>query len=65
MNHKCDLETSVPDWLIDHPALYQHFAAWGLEMSCGGKSLETACRERGLKPQEVLARIRSILGQTL
>ena len=65
MNHDLDLETSVPDWLIEHPPLYKYFKEWGLEMSCGGKSLETACRERGLNSTEVLARIRSILDQSL
>lgn len=65
MNHDCDLETSVPDWLIDHPSLYKYFAEWGLDSSCGGKSLETACRESRLDPTEVLAKIRSILDQSL
>lgn len=54
----CDLETSVPDWLIDHPQTLAVFERYGIDYNCGGKSLEYACRERGLSPQEVLAALR-------
>ena len=51
-----DLGSSVPDWLIEHPGLLPLFQELGIDYCCGGKSLETACREKGLSPQEVLAR---------
>ncbi|HTI49541.1 MAG TPA: DUF542 domain-containing protein [Planctomycetaceae bacterium] len=52
-----DLESSVPDWLIDHPQLFALFRELGIDYSCGGKSLRTACGEKGLNPDEVLSRI--------
>lgn len=44
----CDLDTSVPDWIIEHPETLAIFAELGIEYGCGGKSLAYACRERGL-----------------
>lgn len=51
-----DLDSSVPDWLIEHSSLLPLFQELGIDYCCGGKSLRTACRENGLSPQEVLAR---------
>lgn len=53
----CDLDTSVPDWIIEHPATTAVFRELGIDDSCGGKSLAYACRQRGLDPQTVLARL--------
>lgn len=50
-----DLDSSVPDWLIDHPELFLPFRQFGIDDSCGGKSLRTAFRERGLDPEAALA----------
>jgi regulator of cell morphogenesis and NO signaling len=58
-----DLDCSVPDLLIDHPQLFAYFRELALDYSCGGKSLRTACRERGLNPSEVLAECYSRLRQ--
>ena len=55
----CDLDTAVPDWLIEHPGLLGLFETLSLEYSCGGKSLGTACREAGLEPREVMELIRT------
>jgi iron-sulfur cluster repair protein YtfE (RIC family) len=54
-----DLDSSVPDWLIEHPKLLPLFRELGIDYCCGGKSLDTACRERGLDPRRVLAQCRS------
>jgi SAM-dependent methyltransferase len=51
-----DVDSSVPDWLIEHPGLLPLFQKLGIDYCCGGKSLRTACREQGLDPHEVLAR---------
>ncbi len=48
-----DLDASLPDLIIDHPGLQPLFEELGLEYSCGGKSLRTACRDRGLEPQSI------------
>jgi regulator of cell morphogenesis and NO signaling len=54
-----DLDSSVPDWLIEYPALLSLFCELGIDYCCGGKSLRTACREQGLRPEDVLARCES------
>ncbi|MCZ2340663.1 MAG: DUF542 domain-containing protein [Bacteroidales bacterium] len=50
----CDLDSSVPDWVIDYPATLAVFQKLGIDYSCGGKSLAYACRERGLDAKRVL-----------
>jgi len=53
----CDLDTSVPDWVIDHPETLAVFRELGIDCSCGGKSLAYACRERGLDAEVVLSKL--------
>jgi regulator of cell morphogenesis and NO signaling len=53
----CDLDTSVPDWIIEHPRTLAMFQELGIDYSCGGKSLGYACRERGLDAEAVLAKL--------
>lgn len=53
-----DLETPVPEWLIEYPQLLQAIEELGIDYSCGGKSLAYACRERGLDPGFVLTTLR-------
>ena len=50
----CDLDTPVPDWIIDHPETLATFQELGIDYSCGGRSLAYACRERGLDAAMVL-----------
>ncbi|MCC6417614.1 MAG: DUF542 domain-containing protein [Gemmataceae bacterium] len=52
---ECDLDTSVPDWVIDHPETLDVFRELGIDTCCGGKSLEFACRQRGLDAAAILA----------
>jgi regulator of cell morphogenesis and NO signaling len=49
-----DETSSVPDWLIEYPALLAYFEQLGIDYSCGGKSLDVACRKRGLDAVEVI-----------
>ena len=49
-----DPDSSVPDWIIEHPRLMPLLQELGIDYSCGGKSLNTACQERGLSASEVL-----------
>ncbi|MES2794157.1 MAG: DUF542 domain-containing protein [Planctomycetota bacterium] len=56
-----DLETSVPDWLIEYPQLLRLFEELRIDYSCGGKSLEFACLESGIDPDNFLERLHSIL----
>ena len=39
----CDLDTSVPDWIIEHPETLTVFLDFGIDYSCGGKSLGYLC----------------------
>lgn len=59
----CELETSIPDWIIEHPQTQRVFDALGLDTGCGGKSLEYVCRHCGLSPQDVLEQLRQIVNQ--
>lgn len=61
MNDDSDLEKSLVDWVIDVPASEAVFIAYGLDYSCGGKSLEYVCRQHALDPREILNKIREAL----
>lgn len=54
---ECDLDTSVPDWIIEHPASLAIFQECGIYYSCGGKSLAYACQQQGLDAQIVLKKL--------
>jgi iron-sulfur cluster repair protein YtfE (RIC family) len=54
---ECDLDTSVPDWVIEHPETLPVFQELGIDTSCGGKSLGFACRQQGLDAEAVLAQL--------
>jgi MOSC domain-containing protein YiiM len=58
----CDLDTAVPDWVVEHPVTLAVFQALGIDYCCGGKSLATACRERGMDALAVLAELRHRIG---
>lgn len=53
----CDLDTAVPDWVIEHPETLPVFQELGIDYSCGGKSLAYACRQQGLDEQIVLQKL--------
>ena len=57
----CDLDSSVPDWIIDHPESANVFAKLQIDSSCAGKSLEYLCRQRGLDPKLVLDRLKGVI----
>jgi len=59
----CDLDTPVPDWIIEHPETLAVFQEYGIDYSCGGKSLRYACEQRGVNPDEVLDALRSCLSE--
>ncbi|UUO07813.1 DUF542 domain-containing protein [Blastopirellula sp. J2-11] len=62
MSH-CSLETSVPDWVIDHPETLTVFQELEIDYCCGGKSLEFACQEQGLNEHEVLRKLSKLIGE--
>ncbi len=56
-----DLESSVSDWVIDHPETLPVFEQHGVDYTCGGKSLAHACRQRGLDPAWFLGELLKVL----
>jgi len=54
----CDLDTSIPEWIIDHPETAVIFEQLGLDASCGGKSLKYVATRKGLNPQVVLSKLK-------
>lgn len=57
----CDLETAVPDWVIEHPETWIVFQELGIDTSCGGKSLGFLCRQQGMNDQAVFKRLLACL----
>ena len=55
------LEVSVPDWIIEYPKSHAIFDELQIDTSCGGKSLEYACQQRGLDPGFVLQRLTELV----
>ena len=55
-----DLDSSLPDWLIDVPASAAVFKRWNLDTSCGGKSLDYICRQSGIDPRQVLNELQAL-----
>lgn len=52
-----DLDTSVPDWVIDHPETLPVFQELGIDACCAGKSLAYACRQQGMDVQVVMKKL--------
>ena len=59
----CDLETSVPDWIIEHPQTLAVFLQFGLDYSCGGKSLRYLCQQQGVNAEYVLDTLLRLLNE--
>lgn len=55
----CSLDSSVPDWIIDHPETETVFQEFGIDTSCGGKSLVYLCDDLDLDPHLVLTALHS------
>ncbi|QDV41460.1 hypothetical protein Enr13x_12990 [Stieleria neptunia] len=57
----CDLDSSIPEWIIEHPETTGVFGDLRLDISCAGKSLRYVCVHQGLSPPEVLERLRQAI----
>ena len=60
----CDLDSTVPDWIIEYPGTVHVFESLGIDCSCGGKSLHYLCTKQGLDPQAVLTMLTDIICRT-
>lgn len=58
---ECDADTSVPDWVVEYPETLAIFDEFGIDSSCGGKSLSFACIQQGLDGETVLSLIRGAI----
>jgi regulator of cell morphogenesis and NO signaling len=56
-----DLDTSVPEWIVEHPQILRLLESLAIDYCCGGKSLRYACHERGLNAEDVLNQIHALL----
>ena len=54
---ECDLDTPVPDWVIEHPETLAVIQDLGIDYSCAGKSLAYACSQRGIDAKMALAKL--------
>lgn len=54
----CDLDTAVPDWIIEYPEALAVFQEYGIDYCCGGKSLAFACQERDVSASFILDKVR-------
>ena len=57
----CDLDSSIPDWLIEHPETSVVFERLGMDNSCAGKSLRYVCNQLGFSPPDVLRQLQQVL----
>jgi regulator of cell morphogenesis and NO signaling len=53
----CDLDCSIPDWIIDYPETQAVFESLGFDVSCAGKSLEYVATRHGIDPLAVLKQL--------
>ncbi len=57
----CDEFSSIPDWIIEHPECAAIFDEFGLDTSCGGKSLRYVCSQKDIAPGGVLERLSKVI----
>jgi|GEM_PF-1295659 len=57
----CTVDSSVVDWIIEHPESMAVFESLGIDCSCAGKSLAYACHQQGHDPVTVLAALRKVI----
>ena len=54
-----DLQSTVGEWVAERPARSRTLEQLGIDYCCGGKrSLDEACRTRGLDPEQVASSLR-------
>jgi regulator of cell morphogenesis and NO signaling len=56
-----DLDSSIVDWVIEHPESIPIFEKFGIDYSCAGKSLEYACQQSGIDPRFIVNELRRVI----
>ncbi|TWT74337.1 DUF542 domain-containing protein [Allorhodopirellula solitaria] len=59
----CDLDTSIPEWIIEHPETTAVFGRLHMDISCGGKSLRYVCQQNDLSPAAVLEQLHAAIAR--
>lgn len=62
---QCDLDTSIPDWIIEYPETTVVFGELGLDIDCAGKSLAYVCHQHGLSPPVVLEQLQAAIAHSV
>ncbi|MFG0265051.1 MAG: hypothetical protein ACF8AM_07835 [Rhodopirellula sp. JB055] len=60
----CDLDSSIPEWMVEHPETEHVFNECKLDTSCAGKSLRYVCIQAGFSPPEILQRLKTAINQS-
>lgn len=55
------LDSSVVEWVIEHPEIQCVLETLGIDQSCSGKSLSYVCRQMDLDPHFVLKQLRNVI----
>lgn len=55
------LESSIVEWVIEHPEVQCVLDSLGIDQSCQGKSLDYVCRQMGLEPHFVLKQLLNVI----
>ncbi|MCH5378198.1 MAG: DUF542 domain-containing protein [Planctomycetes bacterium] len=48
-----DITDPIVDWVIEFPHAVALFEQHGIDYTCGGKSLEYACEQRGMDAERI------------
>lgn len=54
---RLDVTDPIVDWVIEYPHAVPLFEQHGIDYTCGGKSLEFACEQRGVDAQRIAREI--------
>lgn len=60
---EADLDSSVHDWLFEYPQVLPVLNQWGIDTSCGGKSLRYLCQQQGRSPEALLQQLEQTINQ--
>jgi regulator of cell morphogenesis and NO signaling len=62
---RLDVTDPIVDWVIEYPHAVPLFEQHGIDYTCGGKSLQYACEQRGVDAQRVVCEILNQIDEEL
>lgn len=57
----CDIDSSIPDWIIEYPETSAVFRRLGIDSSCAGKSLQYVCNQLDLSIPDVMQQLQEAI----